>query len=113
MATAGQPSDVAADLHHKMCKKIAQLTKVIFHLNSKNDDHEWEMRSLTDQYESEISEILKVPPPPPIRNPTTCCAIQNLGTSYGERINLATPSVHLFCVSCFWDKMGMLILKSS
>eukprot|EP00906_Rhabdomonas_costata_P008337 RCo011881 len=61
MASGGgaQPVDVAADLHHKMCKKIAQLTKVIYHLNTKNDDHEWEMRSLSDQYESEISEILK------------------------------------------------------
>ena len=26
------------DLHHKMSKKIAQLTKVIYTLNSKNED---------------------------------------------------------------------------
>ena len=25
------------DLHHKMSKKIAQLTKVIYHLNTKNE----------------------------------------------------------------------------
>lgn len=28
------------DLHHKMSKKIAQLTKVIYHLNTKNEDHQ-------------------------------------------------------------------------
>ena len=28
------------DLHLKMSKKIAQLTKVIYHLNTKNDDHQ-------------------------------------------------------------------------
>ena len=26
------------EVQHKMCKKIAQLTKVIFHLNTKNDE---------------------------------------------------------------------------
>ncbi len=31
------------DLHHKMSKKIAQLTKVIYHLNTKNEVH---LRSL-------------------------------------------------------------------
>lgn len=33
-------TDVFPDLHHKMSKKIAQLTKVIYHLNTKNEDHE-------------------------------------------------------------------------
>jgi len=28
------------DLHHKMCKKVARLTRVIFILNTKNDEHE-------------------------------------------------------------------------
>ena len=28
------------DLHYKMCKKIAQLTKVIHQLNTKNEDHQ-------------------------------------------------------------------------
>lgn len=28
-----------SDLHHKMCKKVAQLTKVIFYLNTKNDEY--------------------------------------------------------------------------
>ena len=26
-----------SELHHKMCKKVAQLTRVIFYLNTKND----------------------------------------------------------------------------
>jgi hypothetical protein len=40
-----RPSEAFPDLHHKMSKKIAQLTKVIYHLNSKNEDHQ--VRSLT------------------------------------------------------------------
>jgi hypothetical protein len=28
-----------SELHHKMCKKVAQLTKVIFYLNTKNDEY--------------------------------------------------------------------------
>lgn len=27
------------EVHHKMSKKIAQLTKVIFHLHSKNEEN--------------------------------------------------------------------------
>jgi hypothetical protein len=44
-------------LHHKMSKKIAQLTKVIYHLNTKNENHEGELDSLADQYESEIDMV--------------------------------------------------------
>lgn len=35
-----KPGDVFPDLHHKMSKKIAQLTKVIYHLNTKNEDRQ-------------------------------------------------------------------------
>jgi hypothetical protein len=45
------------DLHHKMSKKIAQLTKVIYHLNSKNEMHEAEVQGVQDLYESEIDEV--------------------------------------------------------
>ena len=45
------------DFHHKMSKKIAQLTKVIYHLNTKNDDHEYQLKTITDNYESEIQEV--------------------------------------------------------
>ncbi|KAG2388100.1 hypothetical protein C9374_000950 [Naegleria lovaniensis] len=47
------------DFHHKMSKKIAQLTKVIYHLNTKNDDHEFQLNSLADAYESEIEDIIR------------------------------------------------------
>jgi len=49
--------NVLPDLQHKMSKKIAQLTKVIYQLNSKNDDHEFELQSVTDAYEQEIDEV--------------------------------------------------------
>ena len=38
--TMGASSEVFPDLHHKMSKKIAQLTKVIYHLNTRNEDHQ-------------------------------------------------------------------------
>lgn len=45
------------DLHLKMSKKIAQLTKVIYALNSKNDESELMMANLKSQYDEE-KEIL-------------------------------------------------------
>ena len=46
------------DLHHKMSKKIAQLTKVIYHLNTRNDDHEAEIAALTAQYQVSVEPPL-------------------------------------------------------
>ena len=37
-----------------MCKKVAQLTKVIFHLNTKNDEYEYNIRSVVNSYEREM-----------------------------------------------------------
>ena len=42
-----------------MSKKIAQLTKVIYALNSKNDDQEMQLTAVQDAYEAEIEEMLK------------------------------------------------------
>jgi Family with sequence similarity 184, A and B len=42
-----------------MSKKIAQLTKVIYHLNTKNEDHGFDMQELADTYESEIEQLLR------------------------------------------------------
>lgn len=47
------------DVHHKMSKKIAQLTKVIFHLHSKNEENGLFTASLTGAYEKEIETILR------------------------------------------------------
>eukprot|EP00961_Rhodomonas_salina_P204260 2756300-Rhodomonas_salina.1 len=45
------------DLHHKMSKKIAQLTKVIYHLNTKNEEHTDDLSALSDAYETEIDGV--------------------------------------------------------
>ena len=47
------------DLHHKMSKKIAQLTKVIYHLNTKNEDHQAELSAITASHENEVEAILR------------------------------------------------------
>jgi DNA repair exonuclease SbcCD ATPase subunit len=52
-------SEVFPDLHLKMSKKIAQLTKVIYHLNTRNDDHHQDITALNKTHENEIEEILK------------------------------------------------------
>lgn len=51
--------EVFPDLHHKMSKKIAQLTKVIYHLNTKNEDHQTELEIIASNHQSEIQQILK------------------------------------------------------
>lgn len=43
----------------KMSKKIAQLTKVIYYLNTKNEDGSIKIKSVEEAYESELSETIK------------------------------------------------------
>uniref|UniRef100_A0A8C8RFG0 Family with sequence similarity 184 member A n=1 Tax=Pelusios castaneus TaxID=367368 RepID=A0A8C8RFG0_9SAUR len=50
--------EYSQDLHLKMSKKIAQLTKVIYALNTKNDEHEAALQALKDAHEEEIQQIL-------------------------------------------------------
>ncbi|KAM6345845.1 protein FAM184B [Podargus strigoides] len=46
------------EMHVKMCKKIAQLTKVIYALNTKNDEHVASIQALRETHEEEIQHIL-------------------------------------------------------
>ncbi|KAM6084961.1 protein FAM184A isoform 1-T1 [Theristicus caerulescens] len=57
-AQAGPGAEHSPDLHFKMSKKIAQLTKVIYALNTKNDEHEAAIQALKDAHEEEIQQIL-------------------------------------------------------
>ncbi|XP_029461816.1 protein FAM184B [Rhinatrema bivittatum] len=45
------------EIHMKMCKKIAQLTKVIYALNTKNDEHEASIHALKEAHQEEIDHI--------------------------------------------------------
>lgn len=51
--------EVFPDLHHKMSKKIAQLTKVIYHLNTKNEDHQSMMEAISYQHKVELDGVAK------------------------------------------------------
>ncbi|CAD5117843.1 DgyrCDS6589 [Dimorphilus gyrociliatus] len=51
--------EISQDMHLKMSKKIAQLTKVIYALNTKNDEHEAIMATTKEQYEEEVQKILE------------------------------------------------------
>ncbi|XP_031466796.1 protein FAM184A isoform X2 [Phasianus colchicus] len=57
-APPGLGAEHSPDLHFKMSKKIAQLTKVIYALNTKNDEHEAAIQALKDAHEEEIQQIL-------------------------------------------------------
>ncbi|KAG8444604.1 hypothetical protein GDO86_009677 [Hymenochirus boettgeri] len=54
----GQSIEYTADLHLKMSKKIAQLTKVIYALNTRNDEHESGIQAIKETHEEEIQKIL-------------------------------------------------------
>lgn len=46
------------ETHHKMSKKIAQLTKVIFHLHMKNEENGLMHTCIKKAYEKEIETLL-------------------------------------------------------
>ncbi len=52
-------SDKYPDSYHKMSKKIAQLTKVIFHLHTRNEENEEFVKALKRSYEREIDGIVR------------------------------------------------------
>ncbi|XP_072355481.1 protein FAM184A isoform X9 [Scyliorhinus torazame] len=56
-STAGGAAEYNQELHLKMSKKIAQLTKVIYALNTKNDEHEAAIEALKEAHEDEIQQI--------------------------------------------------------
>ena len=42
---------------HLLCKKVAQLTKVIYLLNSKNEDQAGQVEELKQSYEEELQRL--------------------------------------------------------
>ena len=56
MASKAQVSD---DLVHTMSKKIAQLTKVIYLLNTKSDENDYELKSIRESNENDVKEVLE------------------------------------------------------
>ncbi|XP_078255731.1 protein FAM184A isoform X7 [Rhinoraja longicauda] len=53
----GSAPEYNQELHIKMSKKIAQLTKVIYALNTKNDEHEAAIQALKEAHEEDIQQI--------------------------------------------------------
>ena len=50
---------VSDDMLYKLSKKIAQLTKVIYSLNTKNDDMEFDMENMRHGYEDKLEKVSK------------------------------------------------------
>ena len=55
----GFNSEMFTDLHLKMSKKIAQLTKVIYHLNTRNEDFSIDLKAEKQSHANEVYEILQ------------------------------------------------------
>ncbi|KAM9578881.1 protein FAM184B isoform 2-T2 [Guaruba guarouba] len=56
-ARSSLAEECSQEMHMKMCKKIAQLTKVVYALNTKNDEHEASIQALREAHEEEIQHI--------------------------------------------------------
>nr|XP_060633900.1 protein FAM184B isoform X1 [Anolis sagrei ordinatus] len=54
----GARDEGGREMHSKMCKKIAQLTKVIYALNTKHDEQEASIQALKEAHQEEIQHIL-------------------------------------------------------
>ena len=52
-------SSTTTELSVLMCKKIAQLTKVIYQLNTVNEDHAAEMETTKRQHKAEVNDVLR------------------------------------------------------
>ena len=52
-----EAAGIGGGLAFKLMKKIAQLTKVIYYLNSKSEDDETQIECLKDAYEQEIANV--------------------------------------------------------
>jgi len=50
-------SEIVIDSHFKMSKKIAQLTKVIFHLYSRNEENEEVLKAIKRSNEKELENL--------------------------------------------------------
>ncbi|KAH7487958.1 Protein FAM184A [Phytophthora ramorum] len=57
MSASAAASAAAAELHLKMCKKVAQLTKVIFQLNTRNEDYQSEAEHSRTAHAAEIQRV--------------------------------------------------------
>lgn len=56
-AFGGLSGAAAAELHLKMSKKIAQLTKVIFHLNTRNEDFQMEFAHSSKVHTAQLQQL--------------------------------------------------------
>ena len=58
MNTQGLEGPMTPELHLKMSKKIAQLTKVVYALNTKNDEHDAQISCLQEAHDMELKKVL-------------------------------------------------------
>jgi hypothetical protein len=57
-ATEEEERAIVDESHYKMCKKIAQLTRVIGMLVNKNEEQEYEKQYLSEAFEAELGKVV-------------------------------------------------------
>lgn len=60
---AGGDNAELREIHQKMSRKIAQLTKVIYTLNTKNEDSDAKLKFLTQKHQEELENLSQVEKP--------------------------------------------------
>lgn len=58
MATTGATGLNNPELHKKICKKMAQLTRVIYQMNTRNDENDLTLKQFISAYEKEMDDIV-------------------------------------------------------
>lgn len=47
------------EMHHKICKKMAQLTRVIYQMNTRNDENDFVTKTRIQAYEDELTRVVQ------------------------------------------------------
>nr|CAB3244394.1 protein FAM184A-like [Phallusia mammillata] len=100
--SSGNMGGDVQDMHLKMSKKIAQLTKVIYALNTKNDDNEAAMEALKDAHEEEMQQLLS----------ETAAKIQQYRLKIGNELDLRRKVQNLEdCVESYTKERKLAVVE--
>jgi hypothetical protein len=93
-----------------MCKKVAQLTRVIFYLNTKNDEYESNLKAVVNAYESELDNTVREVPLFLLRPITSSKSTRTLQSKQTKAQNLRRRSKRY---KTLWKSKKKSLIRSS
>ena len=90
--TSAAAMDAMRDLNLRMSKKVAQLTKVISHLNARSEEQLFDLQDMSQHYESEM-EVRPHPHRPPLGAELPTCLLPRV-VVMRARVVIATTGGH-------------------